>query len=79
VEHLARAYLGESSESEDEDMTVVCASSDGRVFACWGLFKRHLSPDEHGGYLFMGAKDLGVNDGFLHLLTEVPRGSVSGS
>jgi len=79
VERLARAFLGETSESEDEDMTVVCTHSDGRVFACWGLFKRHLAPDELGAYLYMGAKDLGVADNFLALLTEIPRGKVDGS
>lgn len=80
VERIARAYLGdESPDSEEDDMTVVCGHSDGRKFACWGLFKRHLSPDELGGYLYMGAKDLGTNDGFLALLTEVPRHTVAGS
>jgi hypothetical protein len=76
VERLARVHLGESTESEDEDMTVVCTASDGRVFACWGLFKRHLAPDELNAYLFMGAKNLGVSDNFLALLTEIPRDRV---
>lgn len=80
VERQARAYLGGASdESEDDDVTVVCGHTDGRKFACWGLFKRHLAPDELNAYLFMGAKDLGVSDGFLALLTEVPRGKVAGS
>jgi hypothetical protein len=79
VERQARAHLGESNESEDEDMTVVCGHSDGRIFACWGLFKRHLSQDELNGFLFMGAKDLGRNDGFLALLTEIPRGKIDGN
>jgi hypothetical protein len=38
-----------------------------------------LAPDELNAYLFMGAKDLGVSDGFLALLTEVPRGKVDGT
>lgn len=79
VERIARGYLGDESESEDEDMTVVCTASDGRVFACSGLFKRHLSPDELGGFLYMGAKDLGVSDSFLSLLTEIPRGKIDGT
>jgi len=80
VEQIATAYLsGGSPESEDDDVTVVCGHTDGRKFACWGLFKRHLSPDELGGYLFMGAKDLGTSDSFLSLLTEIPRGKVAGS
>lgn len=80
VERVARAYLGgESSESEDDEVTVVCGSSDGRKFACSGLFKRHLSPDELGGFLWMGAKDLGTSDSFLSLLTEIPRGKIDGN
>lgn len=80
VERQARAYLGGASdESEDDDVTVVCGHTDGRKFACWGLFKRHLAPDELNAYLFMGAKDLGTSDGFLALLTEVPRGKVDGT
>lgn len=79
VERLARAYLGGASDESEEDVTVVCGHSDGRKFACYGLFKRHLSPDELNGYLFMGAKDLGTSDSFLSLLTEIPRGKIEGT
>lgn len=66
--------------TEDEDVTVLARDSKTlAAYACNGLFKRYIATqDEFNAYKYIGAKDLGINDGFLALLTEIPRTKIDG-
>jgi len=68
-----------STPSEDEDVTVIARDKGYGAYACSGLFKRYIASDaEYQALKYIGCKDLGVNQGFLDLLTEVPRTKIAG-
>lgn len=65
---------------EEEEVTVIARQSGTlAAFACNGLFKRYIaSEDEYNALKYIGCKDLGINDGYLALLTEIPRTKIAG-
>lgn len=56
---------------EEEDVTVIAWDDQG-AYACNGILRRPITPEQLEAYRFLGVKDLGKNDRFLSLFTIIP-------
>ena len=75
--HKGSAPAPAPTPEEDEDVSVIAWSAEA-AYLCNGLLKRNVNLDEIRAAKFIGVKDIGRNDAFLALLTEIPRTKIAG-